>query len=180
MIYFLEKHCSKKKIIIGVIYIAFINLIAFPFFPKLFEATYTHTGILDLHFGFDTNEVLNILRTLGTAGRQIYFLSTLLIDFPYALIYGFIYSFILIFLLKKTQIYKRVRYFVFLPFFISFFDIIENSFIIYFINAFPNINSLAVVIASFSNQLKWIFAALTALSVLSVLLKIIYQKLKKN
>jgi len=175
----LEKYSHKKNLLIGIITILFINIIAFPYFPLLFqESPFSPHNILDIHFGFTAETVQHTLSQMQEQGRHIYYLSTIIIDMPYTLIYGFVLSILMAYLLKKRKNHKPqiAQTLVFMPFFISFFDIIENVGIIYFINSFPQINPHTVQLISISNQLKWIFVII--ISVVAIILFI--KSFRKN
>lgn len=102
MISFLEKHTQRRNIIIGLLVIVIINVVIFPLFPQwVIGRSIPLDGILDLQFGFSVEQVHSLMSALGEDGRYAYRLSTILVDIPYAMIYGFVYSFILIALLKK-------------------------------------------------------------------------------
>lgn len=181
IINFLEKYSTKKNVFIGIGFIIFINTIAFPYFPMLFSDSNLITGkILDIQFGFTPETVQELLFSLTEKGRHIYYLSTIIIDIPYAFIYGLIVSLLIVFLLKKRK-YKRLKtkksqILILMPFLISFFDLIENGGIIYFINAFPYIDPEIIKLISISNQLKWTLAFTTSIIVLTL----IYQSFGKR
>jgi len=171
MYQFLLRHSTKKSIYLGLIFILFINLIAFPLFPKLFFGSPIPVGeILDTQFGFSEEYVHNLLNTLESKGRKSYLLSTIFIDISYSLVYGFIYSFILIALLRKTNSHKY-DVIIYIPFLISLFDCFENTGIILLILSFPDNCNLLVQLTSISNQLKWAFALITVLLFIILLLQ---------
>ncbi len=157
IINFIKKKSTALNIGIGMAFILFINLVVFPFFASNEVDLKT---ILDLKFGFSPSEVISSLSSMHENGRKRYLLTTLLVDTPYALIYGFVYAFILFSLLQNTRM-KNISFLLFIPFFISLFDLVENMGIITFILQFPHINSRFVSIISVANQLKWIFAFIT-------------------
>ena len=173
----LERYSTKKSIMIGIGFIIFINSIAFPFFPMLFSDSNLITGkILDVQFGFSPETVHELLSSMTEKGRHIYYLSTIIIDIPYALIYGFVYSFLIIFLLKKRkhislQI-KKFQILILLPFLITLFDLIENGGILYFITSYPQIDPAVVGFISLSNQLKWIMAGVSFISIAYLFIRI--------
>lgn len=171
MIPFLEKHATKKNIITGLIFIAFVNIIAFPLFPKLLIGREIPIeNNLDLQFGFTSDFAYSLLSNLQEDGRKAYKLSTLFIDIPYALIYGFIYSFILIVLLKKNKL-RKYKELVLIPFGISIFDLLENTGILTLLASFTVKMEGVVAFTSFANQTKWCFAGFTALSTIILLIK---------
>jgi len=181
---FLEKYSCKENIIIGIIVILFVNTIAFPFFPLLFSDSNIIEGkILDIRFGFTEEIVQQTLFLMTEKGRHIYYLSTLIIDIPYALIYGFVYSFLMVLLIKKQnysfQKKKRFQTIIYFPFLISLFDLIENGGILYFITSYPQISSNVVEIISLANQLKWLTASITFILIMSLSLNVFARSIKQ-
>jgi len=166
----IEKYSTKRNIIIGFFVVLFISVIVFPSFPKLFNDNKVN-DVLDLKFGFTIDTVHNSLSNMKVNGRTAYFLSTIIIDIPYALIYGFVYSLIIIFFLNKLAIYKHYKLLAFFPLLTSLFDLIENFGIINFILKFPVIESSFVYYISLSNNLKWICALITFMIVLILIIK---------
>ena len=162
----LVQKSNTRNIITGVLFILLVNLVLFPLFtPEKLELKL----ILDLHFGFSLQYVKQVLSIIEAAGRKKYLLSTLFIDTPYALIYGFVYALIIARLSQKIS--TKIRSIVMLtPFLISLFDLIENAGITYFIISYPNIQRNIVYFVSLANQLKWVFALLTAGVVLFLLI----------
>ncbi|MCF6241574.1 MAG: hypothetical protein L3J74_09545 [Bacteroidales bacterium] len=97
---FIKKKSNRKNIFLGILFIVVINVIVFPYFSS---DTVNISSILDLRFGFSTDEVLTTLANMQEKGRKMYMFSTLLIDTPYAMIYGFIYAIIIAIFLKKIK-----------------------------------------------------------------------------
>lgn len=178
---FLTLHATKKNITIGILLILFFNLVLLPEFPKLFLENNTEiNSILDLKFSYAVNQAYHILETLGENGRNAYKLNILFIDMPYALTYGFVYAFIILMLLKTTTL-KKLNYLYLIPFFISWFDILENSGIVLMLQKYPiKLDNICNVTSIFTS-LKWIFATITFLIIVTLLINLIYSKtLKKN
>ena len=168
---FLVRYSTKKSIYLGLLFIIFINLVAFPLFPKLFFDSSIPIGdILDTQFGFSVEYAQELLNALGDNGRKAYLFSTVFIDIPYALVYGFIYSFILIELIQKKNITKY-NVIIYIPFLIAIFDCFENAGIILLLNYFPDNCDLTIQLTSMDNQLKWIFAVLTVLLIFIIILQ---------
>ena len=76
---FIEKYSTRKNIIIGLIFIAFINIVAFPYFPILFNVdTYSVDYILDIKFGFTLEVIELCFEKMKEDGRNIYLLLLLI------------------------------------------------------------------------------------------------------
>lgn len=161
----IAKKSTTKNISIGLLIILLINSIVFPYFSS--EQVHINS-ILDLRFGFSAADVSATLAAMKGSGRKAYLLSTLLIDTPYAMFYGFIYAFI-IYRLSKNTFLEKIPILILIPFLISIFDLIENTGILFFILKFPDNNAKLVYLFSFANQLKWTFALLTLLLFLILL-----------
>ncbi len=174
---YLKRKSSSKNIILGIFFIFFVNLVLFPYFST---KTTNFETILDVHFGFSLDVVLRNLSVMKEEGRKHYLYSTLFIDTPYALIYGFIYAFIIAALQTNKQNTHKLNYVILIPFIISFFDLFENIGIVYFVTKYPNINSKLVTIISISNQLKWVFALLTFILIVYLLLRWVIAKSGSN
>ncbi len=169
---------TKRFLWFGFLFILSVNVVIFPFFPGLFGVTDFDTKqIFDLQFGFDTGYAKNFLAELGDKKRHVYMLSTLLIDTPYAMIYGFVYAVLINFLLGKSSV--NISFLTLFPFLISIFDLIENAFTVKFLLSYPDISSTLVSLASFANRLKWLSAALTLIMILVLIINIMYKSLKK-
>ncbi len=179
---FFERFNHKVFFITGFIFILFINLIAFPLFPKLFSKNFVSTtNILDLQFGYNIDKVFEILNNLHRQGREIYFYSTLFVDTPYALFYGFFYAVIFYSLLKNTGKLKRLKFLIFFPFLISISDLLENLFTLVFIRKYPNISPNLIHFGSLFNQMKWIFSLISLLIFLYLIFNLFITKyLQKN
>ncbi len=174
----LEKYSTNKNIVAGIVFIIFINTIAFPLFPPLFMGISVPLDkILDLHFGFTPDYSYHILTSLQDDGRLSYILSTLLIDTPYAFIYGFIYAFILIMLLKTNNLWKY-KALVYIPFAISFSDLLENTGIITLLFYYPEKMEFISNLTSFFNQSKWSFALIMFIITIANLIYYLYIKHK--
>ncbi len=165
------KIATKRNLFIGLGFIVLVNAAVFPLVPKWFGVSISIDKILDIQFGFDKYFVLSSLSSMGEKGREVYLLSTLVIDSIYAIIYGVTYTIFFIFIAKDTS-QKRI---VFFPFLISLFDLLENTGIVSLILNYPNISEMLVVFTSFANRLKWIFALLTIVLVIVFIAKRLLQ-----
>ncbi len=178
---FLKIHATRRNIIIGVLLILIFNLVLLPEFPKLFLENNTEiNSILDIKFSYSTDVAYNLFDNLGKQGRTAYKLNTLFIDFPYSLTYGFVYAFIILMLLKIITL-KKLNYLCLIPFFISWFDILENSGIVLMLQKYPTKLDVICNVTSIFTSLKWISAAITFLIIITLFINLIYSKaLKKN
>jgi hypothetical protein len=170
---------SRPKIIIsGFLLIIMVNLVLFPYFASLMGNHFTIESILDLQFGFENSYVQRLLNYLGKKGRNAYLYSTLFVDIPYLIIYGFTYAFLIAYFAKKKRKDSSYwNYLILLPLLISFFDLLENIGIVYLLKHPFSYQEKWIPFISLANQMKWIFAGLTLSGFLLLLL---YKKPKKS
>lgn len=167
---FFFSKATGRNILVGIVLILIINFVVFPYFPRLFGISIPLSSILDLQFGFENDFVRRLLNILGEKGREVYFLSTLCVDIPYAIIYGFTYALSMAYLLKRKAMYS-FRFLVLLPLLIGFFDLLENFGILYLLQNPFTYDEKRVFYISWANKMKWIFSLLTILSFLFVWIK---------
>jgi len=115
--------------------------------------------MLDVKFGFSVVEAKSALTSLGSNGRSAYLFLLLLVDVPYALIYGFTFSCLFGAVLKRFPPAK-FKVLMLLPFVVSFFDVLENAGGVYLIREYPYLSEVSVAFTSTVNMLKWISAAI--------------------
>ncbi len=167
-------YVSKRNIITGIILIIVFNLVLLPGFPKLFLPGNAQMFYpLDLKFGYTPKEAFDILNKLGNKGRNVYMMSEMLIDCPYAVAYSFVYALVIAALFKKPNS-NKLKYLILFPFFIGLFDMLENSFIILSVIFFTGKYDPLIYIASGFTILKWSFAFITFLIVLAGLINLLF------
>lgn len=155
---FFNKYGTKKNIVIGVLLIFIFNVVLFPKFTELFLGTkIAITSILDIKCSYTTATAYALFSNLGKEGRYAYKISELFIDIPYAIIYGLTYTFIL----NSFNKMKNYKYLIFIPLFISFFDLLENTGIIVMLTKYPTKLATICNLTSIFTSLKWIFAIIT-------------------
>lgn len=173
---YLFNKATIKRIILGISLIIFINLVVFPYFPHWFGIHLPAKSSLDLQFGFENGYVRRLLNILGSKGRKVYFYFTLFIDIPYLFLYGFTFSLLFAYLIKRKKPSRFFNFILFFPLFISLFDLLENTGIIYLMKNPYSYNEKWVPYISIANQLKWIFSLLT----LGVLIGLLLLKKEKS
>ena len=156
-------YISKRNIILGFGIIILFNLVLLPGFPKLFSVNNIYA--LDLNFGYSAREAYNLLGKMSAKERTVYLFSEIIIDLPYAFVYSFIYSVVIAGLFEKSN-YVYVKYFLWFPLLIGFFDVLENFFVVLMIILFSNKILILAYLSSLCTTLKWSFAGLTFLIVL--------------
>lgn len=178
MVSYFSKFSNKKNIIIGLLLVVIFNLLAFPMFSKIFfQETFNVFHILDFKFGFDKSFVFHLFEKLQENGRKAYKFSTIFIDFPYPIIYGITYSLLFLKLFEYNNII-RFKELALLPLAILFFDVLENTGIIYLLSNYPKLSENIIFFTSIANQSKWVAAIICIL--LFIVLIIISIKKKLN
>ena len=176
--FWVERNAKPNRIIIGIIWIVFVNAVIFPYFPNRIDADFPLQKILDTRVGFMPAEAKQLFTVLGEKGREAYFLTSVLVDNLYALTYGFIYAFLLVFLLKKVYPYNynSKRHWIGLPFMVASFDLLENVGIQTALLMYPKSNDWLLLVTVFFNVMKWFSGFVLLISVLSLFVKWIFKK----
>ena len=117
------------------------------------------SNMLDLKFFYNEDIVIKNFNAIGTDGRSVYVLSSLLLDTLYPILYTSL------FLGAYVKLFKSSQIILFLPLTAFSFDILENIQITMLNLNFPNINENHVYLSSMATSAKWI-AILVAILVL--------------
>ncbi len=106
--------------------------------------------MLDLKFFYNEDIVIKNFNAIGTDGRSVYVLSSLLLDTIYPILYTSL------FLGAYVKLFKSYQIILFLPLTAFSFDILENIQISMLNLNFPNINENHVYLSSMATSAKWI------------------------
>ena len=123
--------------------------------------------MLDLKFFYNEDIVIKNFNAIGTDGRSVYVLSSLLLDTLYPILYTSL------FLGAYVKLFKSSQIILFLPLTAFSFDILENIQITMLNLNFPNINENHVYLSSMATSAKWI-------AILVVILVLFYGIIKKQ
>ena len=124
-------------------------------------------NMLDLEFFYNEGTVVKYFNAMGSDGRSVYVLSSLLLDTIYPILYTSL------FLGAYSKLFKSSQAILFLPITAFSFDILENIQITMLNLNFPNINKTHVYFSSMTTSAKWI-------AVLFVILILIYGIIRKK
>lgn len=125
--------------------------------------------LLDLHIHYSPDQVYEHLAMLGVEGRTAYIGWALTSDLAFAVIYALALSVVLILILRELfPPVSRFRHLSLLPFLTVFTDWGENLSLAWVTHVFPARVDAVVFFASFLTSLKWIFIALTVLTLLAM------------
>ena len=136
-----------SKISLGLIFIAII-ICAFIFQNLPFDV---FDNMLDLKYGYSSNDVENVFNILGLEGRQIYVLSALILDTIFPILY--VNFFIGIRYLLKLNRFS----FVIVLILIGVIDILENIQIAIIMSAesFNLVTNSQIYLSSITTIAKW-------------------------
>ena len=123
--------------------------------------------MLDLEFFYNEGTVAEYFNAMGSDGRSVYILSSLLLDTIYPILYTSLI------LGAYVKLFKSSQAILFLPITAFSFDILENIQITMLNLNFPNINETHVYFSSITTSAKWI-------AVIFAILILIYGIIKKK
>ena len=127
------------------------------------------SNMLDLELFYSKEDVVRNFNELGSDGRSVYVLSSLILDTLYPILYTSLI------LGAYVKLFKSSGVILLIPLTAFSFDILENVQITRLILNFPNINETHVYLASMATSFKWIAISIA----ISVLIYGIIKKRKK-
>ena len=157
----LIQYLSKTKVLIFLTIMFFVNLAWFqtlPFDTKLY--------MLDTYFAFNHEDIARIIEAIGDSGRSAYIKVMYTIDLAFPIIYTFRSLGVMDKLRKAELLYL-------LPIALFTADIVQNiqTAIIMTHSSASDISIGQIVLASFTNQLKWSLAFLMISIIVILILK---------
>ena len=146
----LTQYLSQTKVLAFLFIMFFINLAWFQTLP--FD---TGLYMLDTYFSFNYEDIVRITEAIGESGRSAYVKAMYTIDLAFPIIYTCL----------SLGIMNKLRtseLFYLLPISLFTTDIVQNiqTAIIMTHSSVSDISSGQIVLASFTNQLKWSLAFL--------------------
>ena len=163
----LTQYLSQTKVLIFLTIIFFVNLAWFqilPFDTKLY--------MLDTFFAFNLEDIARIIEAIGDSGRSAYVTAMYTIDLVFPIIYTCLSLGVMHRLRTSELLYL-------LPIALFTTDIVQNiqTAIIMTYSSANDIYIEQIVLASFTNQLKWSLAFLMiSIIVIFTLKKIIFKR----
>ena len=154
----LTQYLSQTKVVAFLFIMFFINLAWFQTLP--FD---TRLYMLDTYFSFDYEDIARIIEAIGESGRSAYVKAMYTIDLAFPIIYTCL----------SLGIMNKLRaseLFYLLPISLFTADIFQNiqTAIIMTQSSVNDISSGQIILASFTNQLKWSLAFLM-ISIITIL-----------
>ena len=126
-------------------------------------------NMLDLELFYSKENVVRNFNAIGSDGRSVYVLSSLILDTLYPILYTSLI------LGAYVKLFKSSEVILYIPLIAFSFDILENVQITRLILNFPNVNETHVYLASMATSSKWIAISIA----ISVLIYGIIKKRKK-
>ena len=163
----ISQYLSQTKVLAFLFIMFFINLAWFQTLP--FD---TRLYMLDTYFSFNYGDIARIIEAIGDNGRSAYVTAMYTIDLAFPIIYTFLSLGVMHKLRTSELLYL-------LPISLFTADIFQNiqTAIIMTHSSLNNISNEQIVLASFTNQLKWSLAILM-ISIITALTfkKIIFKR----
>ena len=106
-------------------------------------------NMLDLRFSYTREILMQSFDTIGEEGRQLYFISSLVIDTIYPLLY------VSLFLGAYYKLFRENSFIFIFPLASGLFDILENIQISLLLLNFPIVSSQNIFYSSTSTSIKW-------------------------
>ena len=146
----LTQYLSQTKVLAVLFIMFFLNLAWFQTLP--FD---TRLYMLDTYFSFNYDDIARIIEAIGESGRSAYVTAMYTIDLAFPIIYTFL-SLGVMHKLRTSEIAYL------LPILLFTADIFQNiqTAIIMSQSSLNEISSGQIILASFTNQLKWLLAFL--------------------
>ena len=111
-------------------------------------------GPLDLLFWYNHDTLYQMLTSYGEAIRARYIIGLLTADLAYPIFYGTLLALIIALVLKKLAI-PFSRKIIFIPYVAVFFDLTENSLLVFLLSSYPNKYLEIADIAGYVTATKW-------------------------
>ena len=146
----LTQYLSQTKVLAVLFIMFFLNLAWFQTLP--FD---TRLYMLDTYFSFNYDDIARIIEAIGESGRSAYVTAMYTIDLTFPIIYTFL-SLGVMHKLRTSEIAYL------LPILLFTADIFQNIQTAIIMNQ-PSLNEISsgqIILASFTNQLKWLLAFL--------------------
>ena len=163
----LTQYLSQTKVLVFLLIMFFLNLVWFQTLP--FD---TRLYMLDTYFAFNQEDISRIIDTIGDSGRSAYITAMYTIDLAFPIIYTLLSLGVMNKLHTSELLYL-------LPIALFTTDIVQNiqTAIIMTYSSANDIYIEQIVLASFTNQLKWSLAFLMiSIIVILTLKKIIFKR----
>ena len=157
----LTPYLSQTKVLVFLFIMFFLNLAWFQTLP--FD---TRLYMLDTYFAFNHDDITKIIEAIGNSGRSAYITAMYTIDLAFPIIY----TCISLGLMRKLHTYELLYLLPISAFTADIFQNIQTA-IIMTHSSVSDISSGQIVLASFTNQLKWLLIFLMISIIIILTLK---------
>ena len=142
----LTQYLSRPKVLVFLFLMFFLNLAWFQTLP--FD---TRLYMLDTYFAFNHDDITRIIEAIGNSGRSAYITAMYTIDLAFPIIY----TCLSLGLMRKLHTYELLYLLPISAFTADIFQNIQTA-IIMTHSSVSDISSGQIVLASYTNQLKWL------------------------
>ena len=142
----LTQYLSRPKVLVFLFLMFFLNLAWFQTLP--FDARFY---MLDTYFAFNYEDISRIIDAIGNSGRSAYITAMYTIDLAFPIIY----TCLSLGLMRKLHTYELLYLLPISAFTADIFQNIQTA-IIMTHSSVSDISIGQIVLASYTNQLKWL------------------------
>ena len=142
----LTQYLSRPKVLVFLFLMFFLNLAWFQTLP--FD---TRLYMLDTYFAFNHDDITRIIEAIGNSGRSAYITAMYTIDLAFPIIY----TCLSLGLMRKLHTYELLYLLPISAFTADIFQNIQTA-IIMTHSSVSDISIGQIVLASYTNQLKWL------------------------
>jgi hypothetical protein len=177
----LKKYANGWLVLLFMVGEVLFNAVILPGQQASMEAGSGGTGPIDLMFFYTPDKVYSMIESYGDAGRVSYRTFELTGDIIYPIVYTLFFSLAITWLFQRgfagdSQMHK----YNVVPFGAWLFDLFENLSIVAMLSIYPSEPALLAWIATIFTMLKWLFAIVTILLLLTGLIKAAMNGFKKQ
>lgn len=178
----MKKNIRLSKTLIIRLFVMLILIFALMIMKKIESDFLVYSNgakTLDMRFGYNVSDVLNLFTMLRIEGRSIY-VEYLCYDFIFIASFAIVQNYILKFAMGKEMLKSNWRILLFIAYFRGFFDVIENIIILILLNRFPSMLSFLITIASNVTRFKFILLGIWLLVIPIILVARLIMKKKQR
>lgn len=177
----LKKYANGWLVLLFMAGEILFNAIILPGQQASMEAGSGGTGPIDLLFFYTPDKAYSMIESYGDAGRASYRTFELTGDIIYPIVYTLFFSLTITWLFQRgfagdSQMHK----YNVVPFGAWLFDLFENLSIVAMLSIYPSTPALLAWTATIFTMLKWLFAIVTILLLLTGLVKAAMNGFKKQ
>jgi hypothetical protein len=178
----MKKNIRLSKTLIIRLLVILILILALMIMKKIESGFLVYSNgakTLDMRFGYNATDVLNLFTTLSVEGRSIY-VEYLCDDFIFIASFAIVQNYILKFVIGKEMLNSTWRTLLSIAYLRAFFDVTENIIILILLNRFPSMLTFLITIASNVTKFKFILLGIWSLAIpITLLARLIMKKRKK-